>query len=377
MRRGVLLILVVVLCAPPTAGATKIRLKRVGRFDAPVYVTAPPQDRHRVFVVEKGGLVREVRRGRVLARPFLDIRSRVLNSDEQGLLSIAFDPEYRTNHLLYAFFTAKDGTQHVEEFYARSANHVDAGTARVVLIEDDPVENNNGGQLQFGPDGDLYIANGDGGGEENGPPDVLGNGQNLGTVFGKILRIDPHGDGPGQYSIPASNPFQASGQAPEAYLYGVRNPWRFSFDAKTGAMIIGDVGRGQEEEIDYFKRGHARGANLGWPVYEGRDHLEPSETAKDPVFPVMQFSHGPSIFYCAITGGYVSRDPKVKATYGRYLFGDYCLGEVRIAKLRRPRSTSHQTGLKVPSLVSFGEDARHRVYVVSFTGRVSRIVAAR
>jgi glucose/arabinose dehydrogenase len=359
------------------ARAPGFRLVKVGGFKEPLYVTAPPGDRHRVMVVEQSGRIIELHNGR--RHTFLDIHGRVRDVVEQGLLSMAFAPDYAKSHLFYVFYTANDAKERVEEYRATTRDHASAASARTVLTEDDPEENNNGGQLQFGPDGYLYIANGDGGGEEAGPGDPHGehgNAQDLGSLFGKILRIDPRGSGPGDYTVPASNPFHGDGQRPEIYAYGVRNPWRFSFDAKTGALIVADVGRGAAEEIDYFKRGQGLGANLGWRVWEGTHRYHPDEEAPGAVFPALEFNHTSDNF-CAITGGYVSRDPKVKATYGRYLFADFCHGWIFTAHLGQPTATASKTSLAVPELASFGQDARGRVYVVSIAGRVFRIAAPR
>jgi glucose/arabinose dehydrogenase len=348
------------------------RLVKVGTFEDPVYVTAPRGDRHRVFVVEQAGRIEVVKDGQTLARPFLDIRGIVHQDGEMGLLSMAFAPDYATSRRFYVFYTDEKRKQRIVEYRSTSDDVADPDSARVLLVENDPDLNNNGGQLQFGPDGYLYIANGDGGGDEYGPPDQYHTAQNLGSLFGKILRIDPTGGG--DYTVPADNPFQGDGQRPEIYLYGVRNPWRFSFDHKTGAMVIADVGQETQEEIDFFKRGQARGANLGWPVFEGRVRRSESDTAPGAVKPVLTFKHGTGDF-CAITGGYVSRDPHVKATYGRYLFSDFCFGDIHVARLKQPRGTSHKLGLKVGQLVSFGEDGRGRVYAVSIDGPVYRIAA--
>ncbi len=333
--------------------APGFRLHEVGRFDTPIYVTAPRGDRHRVFVVEQPGRIRVVQDGRVLARPFLDIRDRTLFEGEQGLLSMAFAPDYATSHRFYVFVTDAAHDQRVLEYRAVSPTRADAGTERTVLVEDDPDYNHNGGQLQFGPDGMLYIANGDGGGSES-DFDAFGVAQDPDSPFGKILRVDP-----------------LSGAAPEVYQSGLRNPWRFSFDRGTGDMVIADVGGGQQEEIDYFPRGTGRGANLGWPAFEGT--ARGRGEAPGAVRPVLAYTHQRANF-CAITGGYVSRDPRIAATHGRYLFGDFCRGDIFSARLRPTGSKAHNTHVHIPELVSFGEDGRARVYVVSLAGAVLRIV---
>ncbi len=357
--------------AAPAAAAPGVRLKQIGTFKDPIYVAAPPRDRHRVFVVEQEGRIRVVRDGRVLRRPFLDIRGRVRSESEMGLLSMAFAPDYGRSGRFYVFFTDRRVRQHVVEYRAGGRNHADPGSARTLLVMDDPDFNNNGGQLQFGPDGHLYIANGDGGGQESGPADPYGTAQDLGSLFGKILRIDPAGRGDGDYRIPPGNPFRGPGQRPEIYAYGLRNPWRFSFDRRTGALVIADVGQQTAEEVSWFDRGDGLGANLGWPVFEGRTRRRPDESAPGAVRPVLTMDHGSG--FCAIVGGYVSRDRRVRATRGRYVFGDFCTGELRVARLRRPRTTSRRLGVRVPFLDSFGEDARGRLYATSINGPVYRL----
>jgi glucose/arabinose dehydrogenase len=315
-----------------------------------------------------------VKDGKRLKRPFLDIRDKVRSVYEIGLLSLAFAPDYAKTGRFYVFYTDPEVNEHVVEYRAATRNRADAGSARPLLVMDDPDFNNNGGQLQFGPDKLLYISNGDGGGGESGPGDPYHTAQDLGSLFGKILRIDPAGEGPGEYGIPGSNPYQGEGQRPEIYAYGLRNPWRFSFDDRTGALVIADVGQAQREEVDYFKRGRGRGANLGWPVYEGRIRRRQDESAPGHVAPVLTFDHN---HFCAIVGGVVVHDPRLPALRGRYVFGDFCSGQVRSSRLRQPRATSSALHVKVPSLSSFGEDGRGRVYAVSLAGPVYRLAPRR
>src|SRR5215207_5884876 len=229
--------------ATPTVTAAQrrgVRLVRIGSFDNPVYVTAPPGDRRRVFVVEQGGRIMVVRGGRKLAAPFLDISGRVTAGGEQGLLSMAFAPDYETSGLFYVYFTDTSGDQRIVEFRRASADRGDAGSARVVMVMQDSESNHNGGLLLFGPDDLLYVGTGDGGGggDQHGP---RGNAQRLNTRLGKILRIDPRASSGRPYSVPQSNPFAGrSGARPEIFAYGLRNPWRFSFDRRTSDLIIAD-----------------------------------------------------------------------------------------------------------------------------------------
>jgi glucose/arabinose dehydrogenase len=367
-----------VLAAPVQSAARRpgVKLVKVGTFKEPIYATSPPRDKRRLFVAEQRGVIWVVRDGKRLKRPFLDIRGKVRSVYEIGLLSLAFAPDYAASGRFYVYYTDQDVNQHVVEYRAAGPNRADPGSARELLVMDDPDFNNNGGQLQFGPDGLLYIANGDGGhGEEseNAPGDPFHTAQDLGSLFGKILRIDPAGESAGEYGIPEDNPYQDDGQRPEIFAYGLRNPWRFSFDRRTGDLVIADVGQSQQEEVDYFKRGGGRGANLGWPVYEGRARRRPEEKAPDYVAPVLTVKHPD---FCALVGGVVVRDPKLKALTGRYVFGDFCSGQIRSTKLRRPRASARAVGgIKVPELDSFGQDGRGRVYAVSIDGPVYRLAA--
>ncbi len=354
--------------------ATGVRLRPVGRFQSPLYVTAPPADTRRIMVVEQGGRIMVVRGGRTLSKPFLDIRSRVTSGGEQGLLGLAFAPDYASSGRFYVYYTRKDGKEQVAEYRRASADRANAGSARSVLVMDDPEANHNGGQLNFGPDGLLYIGTGDGGGA-NDQHGSRGNAQNLGSPLGKILRINPRAAGGKAYSIPSSNPFVGrSGARGEIYSYGLRNPWRWSFDRSTGDMVIADVGQNDVEEVDFMRRGTALGANFGWRPWEGRRRNFP-EPAAGAVFPVITKSHSDG--WCSITGGYVVRDPALPALRGRYVYGDFCNNRIFAAKLSAGRATGdHALSLpKVPSLSSFGEDARGRVYAVSLSGPVYRLVA--
>jgi glucose/arabinose dehydrogenase len=362
--------------APSAQAARGVKLVRVGSFSSPLYVTAPPGDTHRVFVVEQGGRIRVVRDGRKLAAPFLDVSADITSGGEQGLLSMAFAPDYASSGRFYVYFTDTDGNERVQEFRrsASDPDRADPGTRRQILLQADSESNHNGGQMQFGPDGLLYIGMGDGGGAGD-MHGARGNGQNLGTWLGKILRIDPHASGGRAYSVPPSNPFVGrAGALPEIYSYGLRNPWRFSFDRSTGDIAIGDVGQGSYEEVDFRRRGGARGVNFGWRVFEGR-HRFASGSAPGAVRPVLEQTH--SSGWCSITGGYVVRDRSLPALRGRYVYGDYCKGRLYSARLRsggasRPRAVGVR---KVEGLSSFGEDARGRVYVTSLSGPVYRLAS--
>jgi len=348
----------------------------VGRFDAPLYVTAPPGDRRRVFVVEQGGRIMVVRGGRRRARPFLDVSAQITSGGEQGLLSMAFAPDYASSRLFYIYVTDRAGDTLVLE-YRRSAGDPDRaepGSRRAVLAQQQPEDNHNGGQLQFGPDGLLYIGLGDGGGagDEHGR---IGNGQSLDTLLGKILRIDPRASGGRRHRVPRSNPFvDRQGARPEIYAYGLRNPWRFSFDRRSGDLTIADVGQNAVEEVDFLHRGRAKGANFGWRVFEGRRRFAPG-TARLHVPPVLQKLHADG--WCSITGGYVVRDPGLPTLAGRYVYGDFCRGELRSVRLRAEGARDDRgLGLRVANLSSFGEDASGRVYAVSLDGPVYRLAAA-
>ncbi len=342
-----------------------LRRRRVGTFSEPTYVTAPPGDRRRLFVVEQGGTIRVVHRGRKLARPYLDIRGRVEAGGERGLLSMAFAPNYRENRRFYVYYTDNGGDIRVVEFKGRR-NRARKRSARTVLVQDHSTYgNHNGGQLQFGPDGFLYIGTGDGG----GGGDPFESGQDLGTHLGKILRIRPHG----KPRIPRSNPFRGRrGARPAVYSYGLRNPWRFSFDRQTRDLVIADVGQNAWEEVNFVRSG--RGRNFGWNEFEG-NHAYDGGSAPGHVRPVIEHSHNSG--FCSITGGYVLRHRSYGELRGTYVYGDLCEGVVRGARLGPGRATGRRRfSVDVPSLSSFGEDARGRVYAASLDGAVYRLAGS-
>ncbi len=357
----------------PAAPAQKrpVRLLRLGDFNEPTYLTAPRGDRRR-FVVERSGTIRVVQGRRVLGRPFLDISDRVTSGGESGLLSMAFARDYSSSRRFYVYYTDQQGFLQIDQFRAGAGtpNRADPNSRRSVIRVPHHRGNHKGGQLQVGADGMLYAGFGDGGGA--GDPDE--NAQDLSAILGKIIRIDPRPGG--GYSIPASNPFRnRSGARPEVYAYGVRNPYRFSFDRKRGHLLIGDVGQGDVEEIDYIPGRAGKpprgGYNFGWDVFEGRSRYE-SGSAPGAIRPVLQHTHDEN--FCSITGGFLLRDRSLgRGWTGRYVYSDYCEGTIRLARLRRPNSPTRPTRFHVDELASFGEDGRGRVYAVSLNGPIYRI----
>ena len=352
------------------AGRGGAKLAALGEFEQPLYVTQPPGSED-LYVVEKGGRVKVVRDGDTLAAPFLDLGDKVSTYSEEGLLSIAFAPDFEDSRLVYVYYSDSGENERVSEFRAPSDERVDPGSEREVLVMDDFAPNHNGGQLQFGPDGYLYIGTGDGGFEE----DLRRTGQDLSTLLGKLLRIEPCSCKAG-YRVPPDNPFVGrEGARPEIYAYGLRNPWRFSFDRNTGALSIGDVGQNAFEEVDYLPEGEGLGANFGWSAYEGDARFNQDQSAPGQVPPVLTYSRDRG---CSVTGGYVVRDRGLPSLYGRYLYGDYCSGELRsFVPTASGARNDRSLGLNVPDLSSFGEDASGHVYATSLDGQIFRLVSER
>jgi glucose/arabinose dehydrogenase len=357
----------------------QVQLTPIAEVRSPVAM-APRPSTNDLYVAEQGGRVRRITIDRseekpaydLQNQPVLDISDQTRAQGERGLLGIAFSPD---GSRVYLDYTDVDGNTHIVE-YRMSGTGIDADTRRELLEIDQPFPNHNGGQLAFGTDGFLYIGMGDGGGQ--GDPN--GRGQNTSDLLGKILRIDPAAPSGGKaYGIPAGNPFATGGGAPEVWLYGARNPWRFSFDTATTDLWVADVGLYDLEEIDWLPAandGAGRGANLGWNLKEG-DQSYRGGDADNLVDPVFEYSHDGS--NCAITGGYVYRGRDVPGLRDAYLFGDYCTADLRALTLQDGAVTDErELGVSVASnsLSSFGQDLTGEVYVLSTEGTVYKIDAA-
>jgi glucose/arabinose dehydrogenase len=344
-----------------------VALEKIGEFDQPDYVAQPPGSTD-LYVVERPGRIRIVREDRTLDEPALDIADQVSDSgEEQGLLSVAFPPDFQGSRLLYVYFTGNDQDQHVVEYRASDDGIAEEGSARELLRMEDFASNHNGGLLLFGPDGSLYIGTGDGG--LAGDPER--NGQDLGSLLGKILRIDPRQAGSRPYT-PLGVFGERPGARPEVCNYGLRNPWRFSFDRETAALVIGDVGQDAFEEVDYVPAEWTCGNNFGWSAFEGDERFNSDQSAQGAVAPILTY---PLDGGCSVTGGYVVRDPSLPSMAGRYVYGDFCESELRSFRPSARRAVDDKpVGLEVPGLSSFGEDNEGHVYAVSLEGPVYRLV---
>jgi glucose/arabinose dehydrogenase len=352
-----------------TADKRGVRLVRVGRFDSPVYVTAPPGDARRLFVVEQTGRIRVLVGGKRRSKPFLNLSRSITSGGERGLLSMAFAPDYAKTGRFYVDFTDRHGDTRIQEFTRSKGdpNRADPASSRPILFIRQPYPNHNGGLVLFGPDGYLYVGMGDGG----SAGDPQNRAQNLDSLLGKLLRIDPR---LGAMLSPPSNPFVGRAGRDEIYAYGLRNPWRFSFDRKTSALYIGDVGQDTREEIDYAPRGGAAGRDYGWSCWEGKRRYDGSRRCPSAIPPVLDYGRGGG--ECSVTGGVVVRDRRLPALVGRYVYGDFCTGVLHSFRIVNGKATGdRRVGLRVPSLSSFGEDARGRVYAVSLNGPVYRLRA--
>ena len=341
---------------PTGDGRGGVELEPLGEFDQPVYVTQPRDEPSHLYVVEQCGRVQRIPSAGGEPSMFLDISDQVTCGGEQGLLSIAFAPDYRDSGLLYAYYTDTEGDQRIVE-YERAPDDpaaADPESARELLRMDDFAENHNGGLLLFGPDGELYAGTGDGGGA--GDPERTA--QDLQSPLGKLLLIDT----------------RKAGAPPAIAAYGLRNPWRFSFDRETGDLWIGDVGQDAVEEIDSVPAAELdRELNFGWSAFEGSQEFNSDQEAPGALAPTLEYPRTDGA--CSVTGGYVVRDPQLPTLYGRYLYGDFCLGELRsfTAEAGAPARDDRPLGLEVDSLSSFGEDASGRVYATSLDGPVYRL----
>ncbi len=358
------------------------RLDKLAVIGRPTYIAQPPGDTSHLYVTKKSGEIRVLEDEELIDEPFLDLSEQInAEGSEQGLFSIAFAPDYAESGLFYVVYNLDDNSVQVDE-YRRDGDDplkADPDSRRAIINAPHGKgerTQHNGGQLQFGPDGLLYISFGDGGPVMK--EFVSNRAQQRSVLLGKILRIDPTPSGDLPYTIPADNPFvDRPGVRGEIYAYGLRNPYRFSFDSN-GGLIIGDPGALDVEEIDYMPPGEAKGANFGWPHYEGneiflaKDPLE-LDPGKKPVFPIHSYSHDKG---CSVIGGYVIRDPRLPQLDGRYIYGDACSGDIRtlIASPDGAREDK-TTGLRLSptetyGVVSFGQGTDRRIYAVSLNGGV-------
>jgi glucose/arabinose dehydrogenase len=338
----------------------------------PDFVTTPAGDTARLFVVEQTGAIRVVQHDSLLPTPFLNLTGHIGFGGERGLLSMAFHPSYASNGHFYVYYTNPAGDIRIVRYTASANPNIADSTSGDTILSafHETNDNHNGGLLLFGPDGKLYAGLGDGG-SSGDPP---GNGQNLDTLLAKILRLDVDGASP--YAVPADNPFVGhAGERGEIWLYGLRNPWRFSFDRTSGDLYIGDVGQNLYEEVDVLAAGSPAGVNFGWNVMEGKHCYGASSCNMSGLtLPLVEYGHADG---CAVTGGYVYRGTKIPALAGIYFYGDYCSGWVRSFLYAGGAAAENRDWplLAVSGgLSSFGEDARGELYITSLSGKLYRVV---
>jgi glucose/arabinose dehydrogenase len=357
----------------------KLALRQIGKFEHPVYIAGAPGFPKLLFVVEQEGEIAVLKGGKRLGKPFLDIRDQVgYDGAERGLLSVAFPPDYAASGRFYVYYVDKGGSIRIDEYRRATPTRADPGSQRSVIRIPHPTNaNHNGGQMEFLGE-DLYFGTGDGGAGGD-PPN---NAQNKDVLLGKLLRIDPLPSGGRPYSVPASNPFVGTAGRDEIYAYGLRNPFRFSFDEVTDPghprIAIGDVGQNLYEEVDYATVEGARDANFGWDAIEGfKPYEEEDSGTPDPggtTKPIFAYPHSRD-GSCSIIGGYVVADHSLPSLLGRYVYADYCEGQLRALTPHLNRATGdHRLGLPVASPTSFGEDDAHHLYVASQDGPVYRLV---
>jgi glucose/arabinose dehydrogenase len=338
-------------------------------LENPLFITAPPGDTARLFIVEQPGRIRIVQHGTLLTTPFLDFSDSVSHGDEQGMLGLAFAPDYATSGAFYVHTTDPAGNIRILRFHVSADSNVaDPASGATILAFFHPFTNHNGGMLAFGDDGYLYVGSGDGG--SGGDPN--GTGQDPSDLLASILRIDVSGDSAG-YTVPPSNPFVGdTTAAPEVWVYGVRNPWRFSFDRFTHDLWIGDVGQGAWEEVDHLPAG-VGGQNLGWNAMEGTHCYSPAIgcNRSGKTLPLFDYSHDDG--RCSVIGGYVARGPSAVAfgpLAGQYVYGDLCDGTIRVYPDGGPFGPT-STG---STILSFGEDAVGEIYAGLGSGIVIRLI---
>ncbi len=377
-QRGLLLLSIFILSTGNSPAEAQISGEiglepTTSNLSQPTAITHADDGSSRLFVTQKGGELVIVQGGEVLAEPFLDLSGIVTTNSERGLLDVAFHPNYEENGRFFVHYSDQNGDTVIAEYsVSDDPNLADADSERVLLTAEQPYSNHNGGELAFGPDGYLYIGLGDGG--SGGDPE--NNGQDLSTLLGAILRIDVDANTTGgdPYGIPDDNPFVDTENArPEIWAYGLRNPWRFSFDNETGDLFIGDVGQNAYEEIDFQPVSSAGGENYGWNPTEGA-HCYVSDCNLDTyTLPILEYSHA-SGEGSSITGGYRYRGEAVPSLEGVYLFGDFGSGNLWGATQGEDGAWTSEKLLETgQNLVAFGEDEAGEVYVADFAGTLYRI----
>lgn len=353
-------------------GSSSVRLTQVASLNSALYVTAPPGDTLRIFVVQQNGAIRVLRHDSLLTTPFLDLSGIISTGEERGLLSMAFHPNYTSNGFFYVDYTDAYGDIAVARYHVSTdPNVADPTSGQIILSIAHPTQaNHNGGLVTFGSDGYLYIGTGDGGNDA-----IDRHAQDSTALLGKILRIDVNGAFP--YAIPPSNPFVGRAPAaPEVWAYGLRNPWRFSFDRLTRDLYLGDVGELTWEEIDFALAPDPGGHNYGWSTLEGAHCNSPPTgcVTTGKVAPVYEYSHASG--GCSITGGYVYRGTLNPSISGRYFFADFCAGWIRSLKMVGGLATDvreHTEFGTLGTISSFGEDGRGELYITRSSGEVYRI----
>lgn len=364
----------------PAGGPVEIGLEPVAEgFAEPIGLVDAYDDSGRLFVIEKGGTIRIIADSERVDTPFLDITDRVGSSGyEQGLLGLAFAPNYADSGLFYVNYTDADGNTVVSRFsVSDDSNVADAESERVILQQEQPYQNHNGGHIAFGPDNYLYIGLGDGG--SGGDPE--GNGQDLTTWLGKMLRIEvdpdyvPEGEA---YGIPEDNPFlDEEGALPEIYAYGLRNPWMFTFDRETGDLTIADVGQDQIEEINIVTMDEsATGLNYGWNTMEGTAcYLEDGCDTTGLVLPVIEYTH--DVGGCSVTGGFIYRGESIPELQGNYLYADFCSGLMWQGMADSSGAWTSSDPIETSlQIAAFGEDANGEVYVTDMRDGAIYVIAA-
>ena len=364
-------------------------------FKKPLFITSYPTDSNLLYVVEQAGRIIVIENGEKLKRPFLDIKKQVVNpnrpGDERGLLGFAFHPNHTKNGKFYINYMNNDGYTVVSEFTVKNKQRANHSSERILFDLKQPFSNHNGGHMAFGPDGYLYISIGDGG--KSGDPNNAG--QDLNTIFGKVIRIDVNQT---PYGIPKSNPYYGQeNKRGEIWAWGLRNVWRFSFDRKNGDIFYGDVGQNKWEEINYEPAKSKGGVNYGWRIMEARHCYNPEDNCNESGLtqPILEYPNDanymrtltgmdqPDVDGCSVTGGYVYRGKQIKGLQGTYLFGDYCSGNVWSFKVENGKAVEFQNRTEEINLAegeftnyisSFGEDADGELYIIDYNGGVYKII---